>query len=94
MSHADRGPEFFCRTAGMNEHFRVRDDGTSALVPAECSDGCWCSDDGDFFHAAECAGRLAKRERARSGAVHPWDEWWCSFLEHVAEHGTGFGGSY
>lgn|GEM_PF-1809862 len=92
-TQADQGPEFFCRTAGMNEHFRARDDGTSALVPSECSPGCRC-DDGDFFHDAACAGRLARRERARPGPVHPWDECWCEFLEHVAEHGVGYGGSY
>jgi hypothetical protein len=52
---ADGGPAFFCRTSGMNEHFRVRNDGTNALVPSECSIGCRCSDDGAFFHDAECA---------------------------------------
>ena len=93
VSKSDRGPEFFCRTAGMNEHFR-RDDGTSAFVPDECSPGCSCLDDGDFFHDAACAGRLVERERARPGPVQPWDKWWRSFLVHVAEHGCGFGGSY
>jgi len=76
----------------MNEHFR-RNDG-SAFVPDECSPGCHCLDDGDFFHDAICAGRLAKRERARPGPVHHWDEWWRAFLEHVSKHGTGYGGSY
>ena len=93
-TQATQGPEFFCRTAGMNEHFRARDDGTLALVPDECSPGCRCLDDGEFFHDAACAGRLAARERTRPEPTHHWDEWWRSFLEHVAWHGVGYGGSY
>lgn len=88
------GPAFFCRTAGMNEHFRPRSDGTNALVPDDCSPACRCSDDGDFFHDAECARRLVARERARSDVLHQWDEWWRSFLDHVTEHGVGYGGVY
>lgn len=90
----DKGPEFFCRTAGMNEYFRARADGTHALHSDACSPACSCSDDGDFFHDAECAGRLAARERARPEPANAWDEWWRRFLEHVAEHGGGYGGSY
>lgn len=93
VSQADSGPEFFCRTAGMNEHFRIRADGTRALGPDACSPGCH-SDDYDFFHDASCAARLAERERARRDTAHHWDEWWQKFLEHVAAHGAGYGGSY
>lgn len=89
----DRGPDFFCRTAGMNEHFRPRDDGTHALLPDACSLECYCLD-GGFFHDAACARRLAERERARIEPAHHWDEWWRRFLDHVAEHGVGYGGSY
>jgi hypothetical protein len=92
VSHADHGPEFFCRTAGMNEHF-CRDDGTNAFVSDECSPACRYLDD-YFFHDAACAGRLVGRERTRPGLAHPWDEWWRAFLEHVVEHCVGYGGSY
>lgn len=93
VSKSDHGPEFFCRTAGMNEHFRRRADGSCALEPTDCSPGCRF-DECNFFHDAACARRHAERERARPEPPHPWDEWWRSFLEHVAEHGTGYDGSY
>jgi hypothetical protein len=78
----------------MNEHFRQRPDRTSALIPDECSPACYCTYDGDFFHDAACAARHLAHERARPEPPHQYDEAWREFLEHVAKHGTGYGGRY